>query len=151
MNTLHHAVSLDDLLRPGIGRLLADLNIPNADGSSGQCRIETAAAAPAVQPADSQSHPRFSRCGPLPKRDNAGTLALVNATLIDGTGAAPLADAVVVIRNGRIYGIGARAAVQIPEGAQIIDVKAHDPARLSTRTFIGAIASRICRPGRRLA
>ncbi len=28
-------VSLDDLLRPGIGRLLAAPNIPDADGSSG--------------------------------------------------------------------------------------------------------------------
>ncbi len=50
-------------------------------------------------------------------------LALINAILIDGTGAAPLADAVIVIRSGRIFNVGARAAVQIPEGAQIIDVQ----------------------------
>jgi imidazolonepropionase-like amidohydrolase len=55
--------------------------------------------------------------------DGAGTLALVNGTLMDGTGAAPLADAVVVIRDKRIVGVGTRAAVTIPSGAQIIDVQ----------------------------
>ena len=53
----------------------------------------------------------------------AETLALVNGTLIDGTGTAPLAGAVVVIRNGRIVGVGVRAAMSIPDGAQIIDVQ----------------------------
>ena len=43
--------------------------------------------------------------------DGAETLALVNGTLMDGTGAAPLADAVVVIRDRRIVGVGVRAAV----------------------------------------
>jgi imidazolonepropionase-like amidohydrolase len=55
--------------------------------------------------------------------DRAETLALVNGTLIDGTSATPLAGAVVVIHNGRIIGVGTRAAVPIPTGAQVIDVQ----------------------------
>lgn len=55
--------------------------------------------------------------------DGTETLALVNGTLIDGTGAAPLADAVVVIRDQRIVAVGARATVPIPTGAQVIDVR----------------------------
>ena len=55
--------------------------------------------------------------------DGAETLALVNGILIDGTGAVSLADAVIVIRNERIVGVGTRAAVPIPDGAQVIDVQ----------------------------
>lgn len=50
-------------------------------------------------------------------------IALVNGTLIDGTGASPVADAVVLIQNDRILAAGPRASVSIPAGAQAIDVK----------------------------
>lgn len=51
------------------------------------------------------------------------TIALVNGTLIDGTGASPVADAVVLIRNDRIIATGPSASVTIPSGAQVIDIK----------------------------
>jgi len=51
------------------------------------------------------------------------TLALVNGTLIDGTGAAPVPDAVVLLRTGRIVAVGPRAAVAIPADAQVIDAQ----------------------------
>src|SRR5687768_17058848 len=44
--------------------------------------------------------------------------AIVGATLVDGTGAAPVANATVIIRGGRITAIGPRAAV--PAGARVI-------------------------------
>jgi len=40
--------------------------------------------------------------------------ALVGATLIDGSGGAPLPDAVVVVRRGRIESVGARADFHLP-------------------------------------
>jgi imidazolonepropionase-like amidohydrolase len=43
-------------------------------------------------------------------------------TLIDGTGAAPLPDAVLVIQGSRIVAVGPRATVSIPPGAQIIEL-----------------------------
>lgn len=51
------------------------------------------------------------------------TIALVNGVLVDGTGAQPLRDAVVVIRDGKIESVGARGTVNIPENAQVIDAK----------------------------
>jgi imidazolonepropionase-like amidohydrolase len=53
----------------------------------------------------------------------SGALALVNGTLIDGTGADPLPDAALVIRAGRIVAAGPRAAVTIPPDARLIDVQ----------------------------
>jgi imidazolonepropionase-like amidohydrolase len=52
----------------------------------------------------------------------SGTIALVGATLVDGTGRAPVADAVVVIDGDRIVGAGPRGKVAIPPGATPIDV-----------------------------
>ena len=49
-------------------------------------------------------------------------LALVNATLIDGTGSRPLGDGVLVIQDGRIAALGPGDQVAIPPNAQVIDV-----------------------------
>lgn len=54
--------------------------------------------------------------------DGAGALALVGAQLIDATGAAPVDDSVVVVRDGRIESAGPRDATPVPEGAETLDV-----------------------------
>ena len=51
----------------------------------------------------------------------ASSTAIVGATLIDGNGGPPVADAVVVVSNGRITAAGPRASVTIPAGATTID------------------------------
>ena len=51
-----------------------------------------------------------------------GALALVGSQLIDGTGAPPVADSVVVIRDGRIVSAGARDTTPVPDGAETLDV-----------------------------
>lgn len=48
-------------------------------------------------------------------------LAIVGATLIDGNGGAPLPEATIVIRSGRIAAVGRRASTPIPRGARVID------------------------------
>ncbi len=48
--------------------------------------------------------------------------ALVGATLIDGTGAPPVAGAVVLMRGGKIECAGSRAACPVPAGADVLDV-----------------------------
>jgi imidazolonepropionase-like amidohydrolase len=53
----------------------------------------------------------------------ASTLAIVGGTLIDGTGAAPIPDAVVVIHNGRIVAVGPRSKVKIPNHANVVDAQ----------------------------
>ena len=54
---------------------------------------------------------------------HASTLAIVGGTLIDGTGATPVPDAVVVIRGGRIVAVGLRSKVKIPKHANVVDAK----------------------------
>lgn len=49
------------------------------------------------------------------------TTAIIGGVLIDGTGRAPIGDATVVVRDGRIAAAGPRASVTIPEGARRID------------------------------
>jgi imidazolonepropionase-like amidohydrolase len=48
-------------------------------------------------------------------------IALVGATLIDGTGAAPAANMTVLIQGKKIKSVGSSAKVQVPSGAQRID------------------------------
>lgn len=47
--------------------------------------------------------------------------ALTGATLVDGTGAGPVADAVVVTRDGRIECAGRRADCPVPSDAHVVD------------------------------
>jgi imidazolonepropionase-like amidohydrolase len=51
----------------------------------------------------------------------ASSYAIVGATLVDGTGAAPVEDAVVVVGDGRILCAGPRADCTVPGDAETID------------------------------
>ena len=51
----------------------------------------------------------------------ARVTAITGATLIDGTGGAPVPDAVVVVTGDRITAAGPRASVPVPAGATIVD------------------------------
>src|SRR2546426_10650398 len=51
-----------------------------------------------------------------------GSLALVGANLIDGTGAPALNDSSVVIQDGKIVSVGPRGKVKLPKDAQIVDL-----------------------------
>ena len=58
-----------------------------------------------------------SRIQPLVK----GEFAISGANLIDGTGATPVPDSVVVVRDGKIAAAGARAQITVPKGMTVID------------------------------
>jgi imidazolonepropionase-like amidohydrolase len=69
-----------------------------------------------------------SACGgsssaPEPTPSPPPALALVNGTLVDGTGAPPVADAVVVTSGDRIVAAGPRPAVAVPAEARVLDVR----------------------------
>jgi len=53
---------------------------------------------------------------------HAPPLALVGATLYDGRGGAPVRDAVVIVRDGRIARAGARATTPVPDGVDVVDL-----------------------------
>ncbi|MCC6316128.1 MAG: amidohydrolase family protein [Gemmatimonadaceae bacterium] len=48
-------------------------------------------------------------------------IAIVGATVIDGNGGAPLADATVIVRGGKFSEVGKRAEVKVPDCAQKVD------------------------------
>ena len=53
----------------------------------------------------------------------SGTFALVGARVIDGTDRAPVDDATVLVRGGRIAAVGPRPSTSIPSGTRVIDVR----------------------------
>jgi imidazolonepropionase-like amidohydrolase len=53
----------------------------------------------------------------------SGALAIVNANLIDGTGAAVVKDAAILVENGRIKAVGPRASIAIPKGTKTFDAQ----------------------------
>ena len=52
----------------------------------------------------------------------SGTVVLRAARLIDGTGAAPVRNGVVVVTDDRIVAVGRADAVQVPAGARVFDL-----------------------------
>ena len=50
-------------------------------------------------------------------------IVIIGATLIDGSGRAPIKDSVVVIENDRIVAVGRRGRVRIPQEARVIDAR----------------------------
>lgn len=51
------------------------------------------------------------------------TIALVGGSLIDGTGAAPIPQATLIIQDGKVAAVGATGQVPIPKEAKIIKLK----------------------------
>lgn len=70
-------------------------------------------------------------------------LVIDNATLIDGTGKDPIADARMVVRDGIITDIGPRADVAIPEGADLRDATGLTlmPGLIDCHTHLGGTFS----------
>ena len=56
------------------------------------------------------------------EKRGTGTIVLRAAQLIDGTGAEPVKNGVVVITDDKIVAVGSRETVKIPGGARIIDL-----------------------------
>ena len=77
---------------------------------------------------------------------NAGKpdgVALSGATLIDGTGGPPLADAVVVVRRGHIESIGPRAGFELPRKTSEMDLSGRwiIPGLIDAHVHLGPAAS----------
>jgi imidazolonepropionase-like amidohydrolase len=70
---------------------------------------------------------------------NAQTTALRGARVIDGRGGAPIDNATIVIRGGRIVAIGTSSATPIPNGAEVVNYtgKTIIPGLISDHSHIG--------------
>jgi imidazolonepropionase-like amidohydrolase len=62
-------------------------------------------------------------CNTKPEQAGPQITAFINFTLIDGSGALPLASAVMLVSDGRITAIGPKDQVQVPTNATSIDLK----------------------------
>ena len=52
----------------------------------------------------------------------SGTVVLKAARVIDGTGAAPIQNGVVVVTDDKIVAVGAAGSVTVPAGARTVDL-----------------------------
>ena len=87
-----------------------------------------------------------------PGRDGEpGVTAIVGATLIDGSGRAPVRDSVVVLRGDRIESVGARRRVRVPAGARRLDARGLvvAPGFIDTHNHSGAASPPTRPPPRR--
>jgi imidazolonepropionase-like amidohydrolase len=77
----------------------------------------------------------------LAAQDAPATLVLINANMIDGTGAPPLRDATVFVENGKIARI-ATSAVTPPATAQVIDLEGRYllPGLIDAHTHVSTVA-----------
>ncbi len=58
-------------------------------------------------------------------RAEAPLIALTHVRVIDGTGAAPIEDQTIVIRDGKIQSIAGSPTATVPAGAQILDLRGY--------------------------
>ena len=63
----------------------------------------------------------LAACGVLQLHAAGPSIAITGATLIDGTGAQPVRDSVIIVSDGRIAAAGRRSAVAVPPDAKTID------------------------------
>ena len=62
---------------------------------------------------------------PVRAEPDTSIVAVRAGRLIDGTGAAPVRDAVIVIRGERIAAVGSTADVDVPAGADVVDLSGY--------------------------
>jgi len=56
---------------------------------------------------------------------DASVVVLTDVRIVDGTGVPPIDDRTIVIENGRIARIGPSGEVELPEGAEVLDLTGH--------------------------
>lgn len=61
-----------------------------------------------------------AQAAPVTTRPSTGPIAFTGATVIDGTGKAAIANAVIIVANGRVTAVGANGQVTIPREAERI-------------------------------
>ena len=81
-------------------------------------------------------------CGEADKRatkTSENIKVFVGVRIIDGTGKSSIEDGILIIRAGRISQVGMQSNIEIPEGAEIIDLKSMTlmPGIINTHGHVG--------------
>ncbi|MEQ8683941.1 MAG: hypothetical protein RIE86_01550, partial [Imperialibacter sp.] len=64
----------------------------------------------------------FISCSTPQQADNKVYTAFTGATIIDGTGAAPIQNGVLLVADGRIVAMGAKNEVTLPDNITVNDL-----------------------------
>src|SRR5690348_3475313 len=97
---------------PKAGRSLAHPPRPHVGGS----QVKLSARPPLLLTAAVVS--LLAACKP----SGEGVVALEGATLIDGTGRAPVADAIILVRDGHIQAVARVNEIPVPSGARVVNL-----------------------------
>jgi imidazolonepropionase-like amidohydrolase len=63
----------------------------------------------------------LASCSAPKQSDTTPSTIITNATVIDGTGSAPITNAILVIQNGRITSVGTKENTEVPDNATVVD------------------------------
>src|SRR5258706_16059493 len=76
-----------------------------------------------------------------PEQTNQSLTSYTGATIIDGSGSAPIQDGVLLISNGRVVAVGTKENVKIPEHATVHDVagKTIIPGLINAHGHVGDV------------
>ncbi len=78
-----------------------------------------------------------------PTEDTApDALAFVGGNIIDGTGRQPISNGVLLVRDGRVAGVGTQADVELPENTEVIDLKGKTviPGLINTHAHVNFVS-----------
>ena len=87
----------------------------------------------------------IASCGsPPPAEPVPGLKAFVGATVMDGTDSPPIPNAVLVVEDGRVKALGTVQDLDVPPGAETIDVsgKFITPGFINTHGHVGGASTR---------
>lgn len=78
--------------------------------------------------------------GPEAVTEQAALRAFVGATILDGTGADPVEDGVLLVRDGRVAEIGSASAVEVPASAEVVDLEGQTvvPGIINSHGHVGS-------------
>lgn len=83
----------------------------------------------------------FFACGSNESMQETPYIAFTGATIIDGSGSDPIANGVMLVRDGRIVAVGTQEQIELPENVEVRDIagKTIIPGLINTHGHVGDV------------